>query len=516
VGFLRRVPLVVLLPAAAVIALVPWIAFCARTYPDHPLYFDHSMYQYTAWCIRHGARLYRDVAVPDGPFITWLHAAIQSVAGESDRAFRWADLAIQLGGTLAIGAVLAPRRVRVPWALAIASLWLAQYFHYDWLWTAQREAYYALVGYLGMALCLLASYRRGALAIALAVAGGLCAGTQLFDKHIGLIFVALAFVPSLVSRRWRLAGWTAAGVALAIAACLALLAATGSIADWWFWYTVVPRPYRFLMGNADFFPLLAAMDLHTTVPAVLALAVGGVCVWRRWLPRRYLGFVAAPLLFLVAMLLQRKGHPYQAHPITAGTYLCFALIAMHLVRRHMRIAGTAVLALLVGDLSYQLATGYWIDPDPPAATAQLGAPHVNFGDMAGAAAKVAEITRDDDRVFAYGPAARLLYEAQRLPAVPPFANFFLNVNKAAVIPLTDDQRATLEDVQRRIAHRACPRLREMPAAVVVCDGADWSGGPGLADAREICPQLAYVTPPTYVEVGVYGCWHVLARSGSDK
>src|SRR4029077_5417608 len=85
---------------------------------------DHSLYQYTAWSVRHGDRLYRDVAVPDGPFITWLHAIIQIIAGESDRSFRWADLILQTGGALAIGFVVAPYRGRAAWSGAIATLWL--------------------------------------------------------------------------------------------------------------------------------------------------------------------------------------------------------------------------------------------------------------------------------------------------------------------------------------------------------------------------------------------------------
>jgi hypothetical protein len=139
-------------PAGIAIALAPWLLVCARTYPAHPLQFDHAIYQYTAWCIRHGERLYGDVAVPDGPFITWLHAVVQIIAGESDAAFRWADLAIQSAGAFAIGLAVASHRRRVAWAAAIAVLWLAQYFRYDWLWTAQREAYYAIFGYLGMGL----------------------------------------------------------------------------------------------------------------------------------------------------------------------------------------------------------------------------------------------------------------------------------------------------------------------------------------------------------------------------
>jgi hypothetical protein len=131
--------------------------------------------------------------------------------------------------------------------------------------------------------------------------------------------------------------------------------------------------------------------------------------------------------------------------------------------------------------------------------------------MTAAARKVAEVTRPDDRVFAYGPAPRLLYEAKRRPAVPPFVNFFFNVRRAAMIPLEDDQRAALARIERGIARRSCSRLREPPAAVVVCDGADFSGGPGLADAIEVCPELGYVKSPAFEAVGTYGCWTVYAR-----
>ena len=504
-------------PAVLALALAPWILYCARSYPDHALYFDHSMYQYTAWCIRHGERLYRDVAVPDGPFITWLHALVQIFAGESDRAFRWADLVIQTGGAVAIGAVVAPYRGRAAWACAIAALWLAQYFHYDWHWTAQRESYYALCGYLGMALMLLATRRRGRAATALAIAGGALAGATMFGKHVGVIFVVLGLVPAILGPREgraRRVLLPLAGVALAIAAGLVLLALTGSIRGFAFWYLVVPRPYRYIMGSADFWPLLAAIDRHTTLLAAAALVTGAIAAWRGWLPRRYLGFAVAPLAFLVAMVLQRKGHIYQSHPITAGTYLFFAIFALHLSRARRHLAAAALVAALGIDAMYGLATSSWIDPDPPTATSQLGAPHVDHADMAAAAAKVAEITKPSDRVLAYGPAGRLLYLAGRRPAIAPFTNFFFDLKRAVVIDLAPDRRELVDDVQSQIAARSCPRLRVAPAAAVVCNGADWAGPDGIADVIDICPNAAYLRD--YTLVGVYGCWHVLARSPTDK
>jgi hypothetical protein len=505
----------VAVPAGVAIALVPWIVVCARTYPAHPLQFDHTIYQYTAWSIRHGDRLYRDVAVPDGPFITWLHAVIQILVGESDAAFRWADLVIQVAGATAIGWVVAPLRRRTPWAVAIAALWLAQYFRYDWLWTAQREAYYAIAGYLGMGLLLLATRRRGRRAAVLCIAGGLAVGSQLFGKPTGLIFVALGALSLALGPpgRIRRAGWMLAGVALAVVLGALALALTASPYGFVFWYLRVPPLYRYLMGSAEPLRLLLVLDWHTTALAAIALAAGGVAIALRVLPRTCLGFVLAPALFLAAMVLQRKGYTYQAHPVTAGAYLVIALLAIELVRRRGRqlAIGAILLVLVVADATRELAHSWWIDPEIPTPTQQWGAPHDNNADLFAAAHTVATLTRPDDRVFAYGPAGKLLFEARRRSAVPPFNNFLLNIRRALKIEVSSAQRAAIDALQKEIARRSCPRLRDRPAAVVVCDGAYWSDGPGLSDAAEVCPQLAYVKPPDYVEVATIGCWHIHAR-----
>lgn len=501
---------------ATACVLVPLVAYCARSYPRHALYFDQTMYQYTAWCLRHGERLYDTVAVPDGPLITWIHAAVQMLVGTSDPAFRWADLVIQVTCALAIGALVAPYRARVAWAAAVAALWLAQYFRYDWHWTAQREAYYSLIGYAGMALLLLASRRRGRAQLAWSLVGGALVALTLFGKHIGAIFVVLGLLPAVLAPRAlrrHLFLLACAGVALGLALGVIALVATASLDGFWFWYFEVPRPYRFIMGSADFFPLLRAIDRHTTLLALVTLVGGGILCGLRWVPRRLVGFAVAPTLFLLAMVLQRKGHVYQAHPVTAGCYLAIAMFTLALLRRpgRLRVVGAIVLALVVTDAARGLVTSTWIDPQPPTGRSQLGAPHIAHGDLFAAGRKIASFTRPSDRVFAYGPAGRLLLKAERAPAVPPFNNFFFNVHRAALIALTEDQRAALDRVQREIAARSCPRLADPPAAVAVCDGADFSGGPGLTDAREVCPILAYVALPTYVEVGIYGCWHVYAR-----
>ena len=115
-------------------------------------------------------------------------------------------------------------------------------------------------------------------------------------------------------------------------------------------------------------------------------------------------------------------------------------------------------------------------------------------------------------VFAFGPAGGLLLAARRAPAVPPFNNFFFNLRPATWMKLSSDQLADRDAIQRGIAERSCWRLREPPAVVAICDKADFSSGDGLADAREVCPELEVVRPPAFVEVGVWGCWHIHARA----
>jgi hypothetical protein len=132
--------------------------------------------------------------------------------------------------------------------------------------------------------------------------------------------------------------------------------------------------------------------------------------------------------------------------------------------------------------------------------------------MQAAAAMIAKYTKARERVLVYGPAGRVLYEAKRKPLVPPFNNFFLNVRKAVVIPLTPDQEANLDEIQRRIAELSCPRLERHPIAIAMCDWAAWSGGVAEHDVHQVCPRFEYLRYPEYSEVGKWGCWRVWIRS----
>ena len=58
--------------------------------------------------------------------------------------------------------------------------------------------------------------------------------------------------------------------------------------------------------------------------------------------------------------------------------------------------------------------------------------------------------------------------------------------------------------------RACA---ERPAAMVFCDGAEWSGGPGIDDASEVCPEIRPMVRNEYHLAQTAGCWHVYLHNG---
>ncbi len=137
--------LVPLLPAAA---LVPWLYVAWGNYTQALLFRDPAMFQYAAWCMRKGERIYDTIATPDGPLIYLIHAGLQVFAKASESEFRRADLLFHVIIAFGTGALLAPRGALVRWLAPItwgllhASLWLAFIFSFDFGASVQREQYY--------------------------------------------------------------------------------------------------------------------------------------------------------------------------------------------------------------------------------------------------------------------------------------------------------------------------------------------------------------------------------------
>jgi hypothetical protein len=525
-----------LAPLVLPLALSPWIVVSLAHFVHHTLYFDPANYQYTAWCIRHGERLYDSVGVPDGPFITMLHALVQSLVGESDQAFRRADLWIHGLGAAAIGAVLAPRAaergravvVRLVWALVGASLWLAYYLTFDWYWTVQREAYYALFGFLGAALLYASPSYAPRAGRAAAFAGGALVGMQLFGKHSGVIFVACGLAAVAIgrgddatARRARVVR-AVAGVAAGALLMLACIAVWGSLRGFWFWYFKFPAAYRNAMVGADALKLFLEGNAAAQELAAYALFGGLVAIATGLLPRRAVGFTVAPAAFYLAMALQRKGYPYHLHPVHAGACV-LALIVLGALwgyrgdapaawSRPHALAATIAVALIGARGVAGLRAGPWLHPLPHEPDSTSRAPHENYAAMGDVARFLKARTGPHERIFTYGPAPDLLLKAERALAVPEFNNYFFNVRRATTVPLSASERRSLDRLQAAIADDACPRLKHPPAAMVFCDAAAWSGGPGVDDASEVCPEIRDMLRTGYKLEKTAGCWRVYVRA----
>src|SRR5689334_16405011 len=149
----------VVAPALLFVAFLPFLIPLLKLELNEPLFGDTQMMQYTAWGIRHGLKLYRDLGSADGPYIHFTQALIQALLGQSDRALRIGDIVLQVFGSALMGAMLAPRRGLRPlarrlsvgaWALASVTTWLAYYLNQPWANTTEREAFYSVWGCASM------------------------------------------------------------------------------------------------------------------------------------------------------------------------------------------------------------------------------------------------------------------------------------------------------------------------------------------------------------------------------
>ena len=290
----------------------------AHNYSRGLLYNDSTMFLYIAWCVRHGARLYEAVGMPDGPFVCVLHLVMQLVTGTSEPAFRRLDLTIHAVLSGAVGMLLVPRQAqrlwlsRFVWAIVSASIWLASVFHWAFAESVQRESYYALLGVLGFALWFASGEaKRRVSAIELFV-GGICLALPVFGKQTTVFYAVLAYVGIALeasndvrSRRSRMA-LAGAGLAAGAGLMLAFVALFGSLRGYLFWnFEYITTFYRFV-DRKPLLDVVKDMPKDLVPPAVVCLVAGVVAIGRGLLPVRALPFAAAPALALVGAVLQRQ------------------------------------------------------------------------------------------------------------------------------------------------------------------------------------------------------------------
>src|SRR4051812_4167494 len=78
--------LLITLPAA------PWVWDASVRASYATLGRDQGIFQYVAWAVAGGAKLYRDVRDVNGPLVMIVHRVFLALGGEDERVFRILDL----------------------------------------------------------------------------------------------------------------------------------------------------------------------------------------------------------------------------------------------------------------------------------------------------------------------------------------------------------------------------------------------------------------------------------------
>ncbi len=525
-----RAPWRVIAPGILFAALVPFVIALIRMEVAEPLFGDTAMMQFTGWGIRHGLKLYRDTGTTDGPFIHFLQAAIQIVFGESDRVLRTTDIALQITGSAAMGALLAPRKglsrgarraSQVCWAGASVIVWMSYYMSQSWLSTTNREAFYSVVGCTGMVALYVSgtlSDRAGRIA---AFTGGFLCMSMCFGKPTGVIFPAVGALALLIAepeliptRRTRIRmSLYGAGACVLLFALLLLL--FGSFRGYFYWSVEIPYIGNRFYGHMDWTKLLIVRDPDLRILAFGSLIIGAVAIAWKLLPGRALVFVISPFLHWLSYCAQARGYAHQALPVNATAYLFALVLAARLwelgsEERSVGVLAAIVLAFLgVNALEKFDASPYKWSGNP----AEWDKPRDGFADPekeAGAFIKAR--TKPDDRVFAYTNSPRgdnghvVLYYAQRRTASPFLYQPWLD--PLELLPTSErtpspKELAALTDMQTRNRQIACESvLRNHPAAIVYAS---------LDRIANVCPPLREMLQRDFQEANVIADLHIFLR-----
>lgn len=521
-----RAASVILIP----LALVPWIVDQVGKSLGSPLFRDGAQSQYSGWCIRQGMKLYRDVGAPDGPFIHFLHAIMQVFAGISDRGCRWADLVIQVGGSGTMGALLAPRFAetrlasilqRLSWALLGVAMWMCWYLPYGWQQTVQRDAYYALCGYLGLVLIHVSADFQPRAARAAAFIGGAACITMLFTRHSGIIIPAAAALGLLVSdepsRELRAVRRKAALQGALAGFVVMMLAVTvfGSLRGMGFWYFRFPFTFHAWLARRS--PLVLLTEEFESAGLVSVLALVGVltAIVVGAAPRRSLAFAFPPMLFLIAACIVGKGWINHVQQVMAAVVPLQLLVLSALFnhrpeqkRWRPNHAVFAVAALLF--VSYRahqalMESQFRKLPMPVPVDHDIREARI-------VASFLKERTKPEDTVFYYGHESHVLLDAERRTATPYYVNMLLNVDRfyqgAPATPGQEPnkrQLAAIHRLQTDINADACPRLTSKPpGAMVFLDDSLGIFIHGVAEVTALCPEVGPLLQARYTRADLPG------------
>ena len=483
-----------LLPLVLVFAMAPWLITSVRNDLGAPLYRDPSMFAYASWCLRHGQRMYRDFAMPDGPLIFLLQAALEGVFGTSAHGLRVGDLFVHTAAGAWMGAWIVPpggALRRVTWGIVGAATWVTWMLSLGWMSSMQREGYYAALGLGALALAYASAGFGARAARAMLGVAGFAAGLEPLAKHTGALYVALLlFLVALsrgsVDRRTRLLT-TAAGVAAGLLATILVIVIAGSLRGFWFWYVRYDFEVYRLAWLKPIAEVLAQPDTRSALEwTAIALGAGVLMWWMGVVPAAFLALAIGPLVHFAAAIAQRRTWGYYFVPAEMSAAACMlALMATAWCSPHPRREATAVAALLALAFVAAAAKAPFLDRSSLHETDPQQTGPLDAG------AFLAQHTKPDDRVFYYGGDPGPLLAAERLPAAPYLVEWMLDyrgaLRNAAITPA---QRDRVLELQAEVQADACDRLMQHPAALVVEDSSvwGWTANP-VDDLIAFCPSF---------------------------
>jgi hypothetical protein len=498
------------------------ISFWALTYATFGR--DQGIFQYVAWALRHGDRVYRDLHEINGPLPHAWHALMQLIGGEDEHVFRSLDTAMYIV-VFAIGGASLPRWVgledarRSAWALGGVVVLGAGYVRFDWWSTTQREGLYSVLVLLSL-VCQVASHttrdaKRAQLGFA---AAGFFTALTWFGKPPCAIFAVLQLAVLSLDRatlpvRMRTAVLAAvAGVLLASVtmigfvvvfedpvACIRMLANVPRLHHTIFNGTLADCYHRFRNGPRLDWAFATLLGLAVAMPVLR-------------LPRRALLAFVLPLGGLVVFFGQGKGFPYHLHMTMLGTSVAHLVILAGFARRardghKLFVPLTVALGIALGikcamDSSMnEYHNSEWATVG---ATAQMrqerryfeAFPWGNFfaADLRDGARFLAEKTKPDERTQTYGMDPYILFLAQRKSATPILYSFELNVDPALEggpgAKPSPEERAWLLAYRDNAESELLAHLQSSPpAAFVFFDIAPFAEAPdGQVDFAEHCPR----------------------------
>jgi hypothetical protein len=520
-----------LAPGALFFVALPWLAKCLSNYVEAPLFNDVGMFRYTGWCLLHGETLYKDIVAPDGPFVHFLHAALVLLTGTSAVRFRWLDIAIHSGAGAIVGLLLAPTGARsggarAAWALLGVTLWLTWCFRLEWAATGQREGFYAVFGFTGMALLYVGSEAAMPRAKWLLLAGGAMAAAPALGKQTCLLYPMLGLLsvvmakPPIGASRWQRAGLAVAGAVSALALILSGVVAWGSLSGWVFWYFRYSfQVYRYWSqwNLIELFVAAAPENLDAVLPVtIVALAA----IAARFLPRRAIGFALAPLLLFAVAVLQGKGWHYQFLPCLLAVHVLLLLMTAELWPEGAapratrfgvpaRVLGWSALSICAWRCVILLSRSIWLQPTPMVSAAEVT-------DTLQTADAVRRLTRPEDRVYYYGMFSQILMLAERRPVNPYHVSFFLNFDYA-LERTSGREHEVIAQMQSTVAADMCDRLMHLrPAAIVLAYSGATSYGDGYDTTVRLCPAAQQLIASEYTLAEQIGPNRIFVRRGSAR